>query len=232
MTRAHSRLLALIVGLASMTACGAHGSSSTSGPAGSTGTHHAGGDLAAPSSTIATSTTLVDLGAVPTARVQPVRTLVSAMSPLRRYATGSDRLGVWVCHVAVGVHDPIYNPVDFRLPLTAAKVASLLKRYITPYFETLSHGVYRPEFVAAGSVKIGVNETNQDCGAKAQAKSASDIAGLVVVADADHAGDQPGGWGRPGTPCPPDLLRLSVGMEDPGDLYADLDQALRRAHNS
>ena len=36
----------------------------------------------------------------------------------------------------------------------------------------------------------------------------------------------------PGTPCPPDLLRLSVGMEDPGDLYADLDQALRRAHNS
>jgi cystathionine gamma-synthase len=36
----------------------------------------------------------------------------------------------------------------------------------------------------------------------------------------------------PGTPCPPDLLRLSVGMEDAGDLYADLDQALRRAHNA
>jgi cystathionine gamma-synthase len=34
-----------------------------------------------------------------------------------------------------------------------------------------------------------------------------------------------------GTPCPTDLLRLSVGMEDAGDLYADLDQALRRAHN-
>ncbi|WP_428670870.1 trans-sulfuration enzyme family protein [Reyranella sp.] len=36
----------------------------------------------------------------------------------------------------------------------------------------------------------------------------------------------------PGTPCPPDLLRLSVGVEDSGDLYNDLDQALRRAHNS
>ena len=36
----------------------------------------------------------------------------------------------------------------------------------------------------------------------------------------------------PGTPCPPDLLRLSVGMEDSGDLLSDLDQALRRAHNS
>ena len=36
----------------------------------------------------------------------------------------------------------------------------------------------------------------------------------------------------PGTPCPPDLLRLSVGVEDGGDLYGDLDQALRRAHNA
>src|SRR5262245_3874643 len=36
----------------------------------------------------------------------------------------------------------------------------------------------------------------------------------------------------PGTPCPTDLLRLSVGVEDAGDLYDDLDQALRRAHNA
>jgi cystathionine gamma-synthase len=32
----------------------------------------------------------------------------------------------------------------------------------------------------------------------------------------------------PDSPCPADLLRLSVGLEDPDDLYADLDQALRR----
>jgi cystathionine gamma-synthase len=32
-----------------------------------------------------------------------------------------------------------------------------------------------------------------------------------------------------GTPAPPDLLRLSVGIEDAGDLIADLEQALRRA---
>ena len=31
----------------------------------------------------------------------------------------------------------------------------------------------------------------------------------------------------PDTPCPPDLLRLSVGIEDTADLIADLDQALR-----
>jgi cystathionine gamma-synthase len=34
-----------------------------------------------------------------------------------------------------------------------------------------------------------------------------------------------------GSPCPTDLLRLSTGIESPGDLLADLDQALRRAHN-
>jgi len=33
-----------------------------------------------------------------------------------------------------------------------------------------------------------------------------------------------------GTPCPPDLLRLSVGIEAPDDLYRDLDEALRAAH--
>lgn len=32
------------------------------------------------------------------------------------------------------------------------------------------------------------------------------------------------------SPCPPDLLRLSVGLEDPEDLIGDLDQALNAAH--
>ncbi|MEE7458903.1 cystathionine gamma-synthase [Methylorubrum populi] len=34
----------------------------------------------------------------------------------------------------------------------------------------------------------------------------------------------------PGTPCPPDLLRLSTGIEEPDDLFRDLDAALRGAH--
>jgi cystathionine gamma-synthase len=34
----------------------------------------------------------------------------------------------------------------------------------------------------------------------------------------------------PGTPCPPDLLRLSTGIESVDDLYADLDEALRAGH--
>jgi cystathionine gamma-synthase len=31
-----------------------------------------------------------------------------------------------------------------------------------------------------------------------------------------------------GSPCPPDLLRLSAGLESPDDLYEDLDRALRQ----
>lgn len=34
----------------------------------------------------------------------------------------------------------------------------------------------------------------------------------------------------PNTPCPPDLLRLSAGVEDASDLIADLEHALARAH--
>jgi cystathionine gamma-synthase len=35
-----------------------------------------------------------------------------------------------------------------------------------------------------------------------------------------------------GPPCPPDLLRLSVGLEDPDDLFSDLDHAIRAAHGA
>ena len=35
-----------------------------------------------------------------------------------------------------------------------------------------------------------------------------------------------------GSPCPTDLLRLSTGIEDIDDLYADLDQALKAGHRA
>ncbi|MBN9031857.1 MAG: cystathionine gamma-synthase [Rhizobiales bacterium 63-7] len=35
-----------------------------------------------------------------------------------------------------------------------------------------------------------------------------------------------------GSPCPPDLLRLSTGIEDVDDLHADLDRALRAGHGA
>ncbi len=52
---------------------------------------------------------------------------------------------------------------------------------------------------------------------------------IVRVPPAGDATDLPPVM-RPDAPCPPDLLRLSVGLEDPDDLYADLDRALRAAN--
>jgi cystathionine gamma-synthase len=52
-------------------------------------------------------------------------------------------------------------------------------------------------------------------------KRATSLGGVESLIE--HRGSVEG----PGSPCPPDLLRLSVGLEDPDDLYADLDHALR-----
>jgi cystathionine gamma-synthase len=55
-------------------------------------------------------------------------------------------------------------------------------------------------------------------------KRATSLGGVESLIE--HRGSVEG----PGSPCPPDLLRLSVGLEDPDDLYADLDRALRGGH--
>jgi cystathionine gamma-synthase len=54
-------------------------------------------------------------------------------------------------------------------------------------------------------------------------KRATSLGGVESLIE--HRGSIEG----PGSPCPLDLLRLSAGIEDVEDLYADLDQALRAA---
>jgi cystathionine gamma-synthase len=54
-------------------------------------------------------------------------------------------------------------------------------------------------------------------------KRATSLGGVESLIE--HRGSIEG----PGSPCPLDLLRLSTGIEDVEDLYADLDQALRAA---
>ncbi|MCW3474730.1 trans-sulfuration enzyme family protein [Limobrevibacterium gyesilva] len=54
-------------------------------------------------------------------------------------------------------------------------------------------------------------------------KRATSLGGVESLIE--HRGSIEG----PGSPCPMDLLRLSTGIEDVEDLYADLDQALRQA---
>lgn len=55
-------------------------------------------------------------------------------------------------------------------------------------------------------------------------KRATSLGGVESLIE--HRGSIEG----PGSPCPMDLLRLSTGIEDVEDLYADLDQALKAGH--
>jgi cystathionine gamma-synthase len=57
-------------------------------------------------------------------------------------------------------------------------------------------------------------------------KRATSLGGVESLIE--HRGSIEG----PGSPCPMDLLRLSAGIEDVEDLFADLDQALRAAHGN
>jgi cystathionine gamma-synthase len=54
-------------------------------------------------------------------------------------------------------------------------------------------------------------------------KRATSLGGVESLIE--HRGSIEG----PGSPCPLDLLRLSAGIEDVEDLYADLDQAMTGA---
>lgn len=175
------RLLATVVAAsASLMACGSATAPTTSGPSASSTTSAPGG--------MATG-------------YRALQTLFEGADSLRRFSLGTDRLGVWICHVPVGITDPIYNPVDLRLDLEVRKVAALLSEHVSAYFAALTHGAYVPEFVPEGEVTIAVNETNRTCVDRAAERSAGDIDGLVVIADAEHAEDQHGGWGRTGEPC-------------------------------
>jgi cystathionine gamma-synthase len=51
----------------------------------------------------------------------------------------------------------------------------------------------------------------------------------TYVRDPDNRHEHRASIEGPASPCPPDLLRLSVGIEDAEDLYADLNSALRSA---
>ncbi len=115
---------------------------------------------------------------------------------------GDDHFEVWVCHVPLNSTAAMYGGLPLRLPLTPQGVTDVVNRGVPSYFDTLSHGQYRPVFSAGGEVTIAANDEPQACvdGAIAGAGDGADA--VLVVADAEHAADQSGGFGSSGNPCP------------------------------
>ncbi|MCE9621926.1 MAG: hypothetical protein K8R99_06250 [Actinomycetia bacterium] len=117
-------------------------------------------------------------------------------------AEGADEIEVWICHVPADSTAPIYNGLPLRLPLTAAGIADILNARVTPYFDALSHGLYQPQFRAGGEATLAADQEPQLCVDQAIVGADDTTDAVLVVADAEHRPEFPGGFGNPGVPCP------------------------------
>ena len=113
---------------------------------------------------------------------------------------GVDRWEVAICRVPDDVRDALYVTAAERLVVDASAIVARLEG-VTSYFDRWSHGRHRLEWVAAADVVIGSDETSVDCVDRALDRSSPSTNAVLVVADAQHAVDAPGGWGRRGEPC-------------------------------
>ena len=86
-------------------------------------------------------------------------------------------------------------------------IATVLNRNVGAYFDMLSNGVYRPRFSAGGEVTIAAADEPQACVDQAIAAASNDAHGVIVVADAEHNADKPGGFANPGSGAPQPAVR-------------------------
>jgi len=115
---------------------------------------------------------------------------------------GDDHFEVWICHVPLDSSAEMYGGLPLRLALTPQGVTDVVNRRVPEYFESLSHGQYRPVFTPGGEVTIAADDQPQACVDGAIAGAGDDTEAVLVVADAEHAADQPGGFGGGGDQCP------------------------------
>jgi hypothetical protein len=114
---------------------------------------------------------------------------------------GDDPWEVFVCHVPADTRSSVYAGLPLRRQLAPAQVATVLDRDVGAYFDVLSHGRYRPRFRPGGEVTIAASEEPQACVDNALADSSPQSHGVIVVADAEHNADEPGGFANPGSSC-------------------------------
>lgn len=150
-----------------------------------------------------------------------VQAIVDNGSTTAWMTNGTDPWDVFVCHVPTDTKSAVYAGLPVRLALRADALSTLLNDQVGAYFITLSHGDYRPQFSAAGDVSIAATDEPQACVDMALAAAGPVSHGVLVVADAEHNANEPGGFGSPGEactdpPCPASVTRRSayVGAAD------------------
>jgi hypothetical protein len=113
---------------------------------------------------------------------------------------GVDRWEVAICRIPDDVEDPTFATDAERLAIDAEAIAGRLVG-VSAYFARWSHDRYDIEWIPAADVMITPDETSYDCADRALDASEPTTTGVLVVADAQHVVEAPGGWGRRGERC-------------------------------
>ena len=119
-----------------------------------------------------------------------------------------DRVEVWICNVPADTTDPWFDDLPLRLALTPRNVVERVGTGVSTYFSTISHGQYDVTFAEGATVDATAQDTTQTCARKALDQSSLSANVVLVVANAEHVGTVPGGWGSAGQsalckrPCP------------------------------
>ena len=110
---------------------------------------------------------------------------------------------VMIFRVPTDSGDPIYVRDDVRLEASVGDIVQSI-RPVGDYFARWSAGRYTLEFVPGPDLGITGTETAQSCLDAGLDASDPDATGVVVIADAPHRDDRPGGWSQPGIGCASD----------------------------
>ncbi len=151
------------------------------------------------SSTVATTTTP---GQTASAGLDGIQTLLSLRHAGAWRADGVDDIEVWICHVPVDTTAPMYFGLPLRLPLTTAGVVEVLNARVTTYYDTISNGLYHPQFHSGGEANLGISQDPHVCVDQAIIGAEDTADAVLVVADAEHVPGFRGGFGTGGQPCP------------------------------
>jgi hypothetical protein len=112
---------------------------------------------------------------------------------------GKDVWEIFVCRIPE-IHDvDLYDMSGVGLAGSSEWITSQLEP-VGDYFERWSNGRYMVEFRAGGEIEVSVGAA-EECVDAALERSARDVHGVLVVADAQHRENRVGGWGRKGHEC-------------------------------
>jgi hypothetical protein len=115
-------------------------------------------------------------------------------------SSGKETVEVWVCKVPSDTTAAVYGGLPLRAEFTPQQLVDAITPRVAGYFRTISHGHYQPSFVAGGDIVMRRTDEPADCAAAALDRSAATAQAVLLVADAEHAADQPGGFGSGGEP--------------------------------